>query len=221
MPSLSRTGLRLPSHATMDWARISRSAPLSTSRTVAVTPLASCSKPTSSVEYSKRAPSSRALQLNRLQHLLGHEQAARRAHFLNAVVDVGNVVRDFAPGQCLDVVEPAVGVVEREGRGAHLLLDAGFAHQLHGAQLKIAGAGMDRGAAVLFDRQALDAVAGQEHRGRQADEAAADDEHGHICCGAGAALGGRGHRHLLRCEWADRDPAGSRPGWARRTVRTP
>ena len=48
----------------------------------------------------------------------------------------------------------------------------------------MAGPGVDRGARVPLHRQHIDSVLAQEQRGRQADQAAADDQYGHILAGS-------------------------------------
>ncbi len=119
----------------------------------------------------------RPLQEQRLEHLLRHEEPSRRAHVLDTLVDVRDVVGDLTAGERLDGVEPSVGVVERQRGGPHLGLDAGDAHELDGAELEVAGSGMDGRAVVLLDRQRLDPVLGEEHRRRQSDEAPTHDQH--------------------------------------------
>ena len=57
-----------------------------------------------------------------------------------------------------------------------LVLDAGLAEQLERAQMKMRGARHRRAAAQPLDRQRGDAVLGEEHRGRQADQPATGDE---------------------------------------------
>ena len=107
---------------------------------------------------------------------------SRRAGLTSSTpgVDVRDVVGDLAAGQRLDGVQPAIGVVELQRRGTHPVLDAGDAHQLDRAQLEVAGARMDGRAVVLLDRQHVDTVLGEEHRRRQPDQAAADDQHGNV-----------------------------------------
>ena len=124
------------------------------------------------------------LQQDRLEHLLRHEQSPSRADVGDAVVDVGDVVGDFPPDQCLDGVETSVGFVQLQRCGTHAILDAGDPHQFDGPKLEVPGPRMDGGAVVLLHRQHLDAVLGEEHRRRQSDEASTDDQDGYFdTCG--------------------------------------
>ena len=79
----------------------------------------------------------------------------RRAELLDAGVEVREVARDLAPGERLDVVDAAVGVVLLLGLAPDLLLEPGRAKDLHRAQLEVAGARVDRRARVALDRQAV------------------------------------------------------------------
>ena len=117
---------------------------------------------------------------DRLEHLLRQHHPPRRAELLDAGVDVGDEVGDLSPVQRLDVVHPAVGVVQRQRRRPHPVLDPCDPHQLVRAQLEVARPWMDRRAVVLLDRQHLDPVLGEEHRRRQPDHAAADDHDRHL-----------------------------------------
>jgi hypothetical protein len=63
------------------------------------------------------------------------------------------------------------------------VLQPGRAQDLHGAQVEVAGPGVDRSARVPLDREHVDAVPAQEQRGRHADQVAADDQYGHILTG--------------------------------------
>ena len=49
---------------------------------------------------------------------------------------------------------------------------------------EMAGPGVDRGTRVPLHGQHIDSVMAQEQRGRQADQAAADDQYGHILAGS-------------------------------------
>jgi hypothetical protein len=63
---------------------------------------------------------------------------------------------------------------------AHVLFDAGGAEQFDGAHVEEGGARQLRSAAQPLDDQGGDSVLGQEHRGRQTDEAAARDQHRNV-----------------------------------------
>ena len=68
----------------------------------------------------------------------------------------------------------------------NLIFDAGEAKQFERAQMKMRGARQRRTAAQPFDRQRRHAMLSEEHRGRQADQPAADDQNGKFapigCC---------------------------------------
>ena len=119
-----------------------------------------------------------------LERVLVDEQPHRRAELVDAGVEVREVVRDLPAGQRLDVVDPAVRRVLLLGFAPDGVLEPGRAQDLHRAEVEVAGLGVDRGARVPLDRQHLDSVPAQEQRGRQADQAAADDQYGHILAGS-------------------------------------
>jgi hypothetical protein len=75
----------------------------------------------------------------------------------------------------LDVVDGTVRVVLLLPLAPDRLLEPGRPEDLDRAELEVAGARMDRGARVPFDRQAADAVEAQEQRSRETDQAPADD----------------------------------------------
>ena len=113
---------------------------------------------------------------DRLERVLVDEQPHGRAELLDARVQVREVARDLAPGERLDVVDAAVGVVLLLPLAPDLLLEPGRAKDLDRAQLEVAGARVDRRARMSLDRQAADPVEAEEQRGREADQAAADDQ---------------------------------------------
>ena len=113
---------------------------------------------------------------DRLERVLVDEQPHGRAELFDARVQVREVARDLATRERLDVVDAAVGVVLLLPLAPDLLLEAGRAKDLDRAQLEVAGARVDRRARVSLDRQAADPVKPQEQRGREADQAAADDQ---------------------------------------------
>ena len=59
---------------------------------------------------------------------------------------------------------------------AHLVLDAGRAEHFERAHVEEGGARQLRAAAQPLDRERGDAVLGEKHRGRQADQASAGDQ---------------------------------------------
>ena len=100
MPRLSRIGLRLPSQATMYRARITRSAAVvdvAHGRRYTFVVLLEVDQLGRVLEASPELVG--PLQQERLEHLLGHEQAAGRADIFDTGVDVGDVVGDLPPGQ--------------------------------------------------------------------------------------------------------------------------
>ena len=112
----------------------------------------------------------------RLQALLGHEQTGRRTDRGDAVVEVGDIGRDLPAGERLDGVDAAVRIELLLGGGPHPVFEPDGTEHLKGAQMKMPGARMDGGAVVTLDRQVRHAVPGEECRGGQPDQAAADDE---------------------------------------------
>jgi hypothetical protein len=119
-----------------------------------------------------------------LERVLVDEQPYRRAELVDPGVQVREVVGDLAAGQRLDVVDPAVRRVLLLGFAPDRVLEPGRAQDLHRAEVEVSGPGVDRGARVPLDRQHVDSVMAQEQRGRQADQAAADDQYGHILTGS-------------------------------------
>ena len=111
-----------------------------------------------------------------LKRILVDEQAYGGAELLDPGVQVGEVARDLAAGERLDVVDAAVRVVLLLTPAADRLLEPGRPQDLDRAQLEVTRARVDRRAGVPLDGQATDPVEPQEQRGRQPDEAAADDQ---------------------------------------------
>jgi hypothetical protein len=99
---------------------------------------------------------------------------------LDALVEVGHVRRELAAGERLHGVDPAPRVVHPQRRRARGLLEAELPEDLHRADLEVARAGVDRGAGMALDRQGRDAVVAEQRRGREPDQAAADDEDGDV-----------------------------------------
>src|ERR671933_75598 len=88
----------------------------------------------------------------------------------------------------LDRDDAARRAVRLRGLRAHSLLQPHLAQRLHGAELEVAGARVDRRAGVALDRQRRDAVVAEQHGGRQADHAAADDQDRDLLLGHDATL---------------------------------
>ena len=119
----------------------------------------------------------------RLQRVLVDEQPDRGAELIHPGVEVREVVRDLPAGQRLDVVDPAVRRVLLFRLPADGVLEPHRAQDLHGPQVEMAGPGVDCRPGVPLDRQHVDSVPAQEQRGRQANQAAAHDQDGHILAG--------------------------------------
>src|SRR6185437_5411237 len=98
--------------------------------------------------------------------------------------EVREVVRDLPAGQRLDIVDPAVRRVLLLRLAPDGVLETGRAQDLHRAEVEVAGPGVDRGARVALHHQHVDSVPAPEQRGRQADQAAADYQYGHILAGS-------------------------------------
>ena len=118
----------------------------------------------------------RLLPQDRLEHVLVQEQPRRGRQPLDALVEVGDVDRVLLAGQRLDGVDAAARVVHAQRRLAGALLEPRLAQDLHRADLEVTGARVDGGAGVALGGDRADAVAAEQHRGRQADQAAADDQ---------------------------------------------
>src|ERR1019366_2053447 len=121
----------------------------------------------------------RARAQDRLERVLREEEAASRADKLDSGIEAWDVLCDLGARERLDRRDAPVRVVLLLGGAADGVLDARGAEHLEGPQVKVRGARVDRGSSVTLDRERADSVQAEEHRGREADEAAADDQNRH------------------------------------------
>ena len=106
---------------------------------------------------------------------LRDEEPRRRAEVLDALVDRAEVPVELLAAERLDRHDRAV-LDELGGSGRlDLALQAERAVQLDGPLADERRAGVDRGPGMPLDDERRDALRPQEHRGREADEAPADD----------------------------------------------
>ena len=78
---------------------------------------------------------------------------------------------------------PPVGWYVVKRRRPDDVLEAHLAEHLHRPQLEMPRARMDCRATVAFDRQRRHTEVAEQHRGRQPDQAAADDQDGRLVFG--------------------------------------
>ena len=199
MPSLSRTIEEPPSQPARKSQRTVSVAPVSTVRSVQVTPVSSCAK--SSNATPQRASTSGSPRMASLQHRLDHHLADPHGGLarLGAVVpgaDLGALLDDGGIAEAMQLAarqrrDP--GDVEivllRHRHGAQLVGQAEPPEQLHRAAVGDVHLGMPRGRGVALDQQAAHAERGQRARQRHADRTAARDEdrnvlHGQAGCSA-------------------------------------
>ncbi len=125
----------------------------------------------------RRAQFLRAVANERLEALLGHEQARRRTDRGDAFIEVGDVGRDLPAGERLDGIDAAVGIELFFRRRFDAGLKPDGAQHLERAQMKMPSARMNGGAMVAFHRKRRHPMPGEERRRREPDQAAADDQH--------------------------------------------
>ena len=113
---------------------------------------------------------------DRLEPDLGDEQPGRRAQGLVALVDVAEVVLELLAGQALDRDDRAVLLELEVGRLDDLRFEADASVDLDRPLVEHRRPRVDRRARVPLDGQRRDALRGQKERGRQPDQAAADDQ---------------------------------------------
>ena len=136
-----------------------------------------------------RAGLPRAPAQDRLESRLGDEQPAARAERFDAGIEAADDVRELLAGQAVHGDDRAFGEELLLRLAPDLILDAGEAEQLQGAQVKMRRARNRRAAAQPLDHQRGDAVLGEKHRGRQADQAAAGNQHRNLFAGRVRAHG--------------------------------
>ena len=171
----------------------------------------------------RRAELERALAQERLERVLVDEDADGRAEALDALVELLDVGGELAAGERLDRDDAARRAVGLQRLRAHALLEPDLAEHLHRAQLEVAGARMDRGAGVALHRQRRHAVVAEQHGGRQAHQAAADDQDRDLLVSHGATLDARGTmcqlNLVIRGIHGSNEPRRPRPQPARRARR--
>ncbi len=122
---------------------------------------------------------------------LGDEQARRGAQVLDSLVVRAVEVLELLAAEALDRHDRAA-LLELARRGPFdLLLETDGAQDLHRPLVERGRARMDRRADVALHHEVRHSVLCEEHGGRQADEAAADDEDGEMAFGHGRLLRGR------------------------------
>ena len=141
----------------------------------------------------RRAELERALAQQRLQRVLVDEDADGGAEALDALVELLDVGGELAPGERLDRDDAAGRAVGLQRLRAHPLLEPHLADHLHGAQLEVPRARMDRRARVALHRQRRHAVVAEQHGRRQTHQAAADDQDGNLLVSHGATLDAPAH----------------------------
>ena len=145
-------------------------------RTRTLTPSSSCSRPTASLEYSRRDPGGLgAPAQDGLESDLRDEQPRRRAEVLDALVDRTEVPVELLPAQRFDRHDRAVLDELGGSRLLDLALQAERAVLLDGPLAYERRPGMDRGSGMSLDDERGHSLGPQEHGGREADQAPADD----------------------------------------------
>jgi len=81
-------------------------------------------------------------------------------------------------------VDPAVRKEALLGRPPDHVFQPDGLQELERPELEVTGARMDRGAGVALDRERGDVEMGEEHGGREPDQAAAHDQDGYLLPGA-------------------------------------
>jgi hypothetical protein len=127
---------------------------------------------------------------HRLEPDLGDEEPIGGAEALDPVVVGVEEVGELLAAQALHGQDRAVLDELRRRCLLDGLLEPDGAERLHGALVEGGRTGVDGGAAVALDEQVRHAVVGEQDRGGQPDQAAADDQHRHV------ALGHVAHRAL-------------------------
>ena len=166
----------------------------------------------------RRPELERALAQQRLQDVLVDEDAHGRAEPLDALVELLDVRCELASGQRLDSDDSACRAVRLQGLRAHARFEPELPQQLHRPQLEVARPWMDRGAGMALHRQRRHPVVAEQRGGRQAHQAAADDQDRDLLGRHGATLADACvmlARRPTRCQRPD-DVGISRP----RTPRT-
>ncbi len=130
-----------------------------------------------------RSEAFRGAEQDGLEPDLRDEDPLRGAEVLHAFVDEAEVPVELLPAEAVDGHDRAVLDELPRGRLLDLLLQADGAIRLHRALVDERGPRVDRGAAVALEDERRDAVMSEEHRCRQPDEAAADDQDGNVFVG--------------------------------------
>ena len=127
-----------------------------------------------------RSQTLRGSEQDRLEPDLRDEEPRRRADLLDALVDEAEVPVELLPAEALDGHDRPVLDELPCCRLLDLVLQADRAVRLDRALVDQCGARVDRGAAVPLDDERGHTVMPEEHRRRQSDEAASDDQDGNV-----------------------------------------
>ncbi len=136
----------------------------------------------------RRTELERPLAQDRLQSVLVDEDPDGRAEALDALVELLDVGGELAARERLDRDDAARRAVGLQRLRAYPLLEPHLPDRLHGAQLEMSGAWMDRCARVALHRQRRHAVMAEQHGRRQTHQAPADDQDGNLLVRHGVTL---------------------------------
>jgi hypothetical protein len=121
---------------------------------------------------------------DRLEPGLGDEQPPAGAERIDALVEARDDVGELLAGERIHDDQRAFRLELLARLLAHLVLDPGRAEHFERAHVEERSARKLRAAAQALHRERGNSVLGEEHRGRQADQAAAGDQYGHVTsCG--------------------------------------
>ena len=117
---------------------------------------------------------------DRLEAGLGDEQPPARTERIDALVEARDDVGELLAGERIHDDERAFRLELLARLLAHLVLDSGGAEHFERAHVEEGGARQLRAAAQALHRERGNAVLGQEHRRRQADQPATGDQYRHV-----------------------------------------